>query len=199
MATLTGILHMLKPEVPGATDEVLFHGLSEAAREFCRRSMAWRASTEAIPVTAGETDYALDLDIDTDNTDNYEIIRITSAEIDDVALVAGSGYVLLDSETIRLLTEPAQDSETGLVVECVVMPGVLKDFIDDDVLARYRHVIAAGARFFMYRQFGKPWTDRNQAAYWKSEFDSGVTSAMYDTERGRGTVGEAMVELRRMF
>ncbi len=173
------------PDAPIPTVEL---SLTDAARDFCRRTRAWRAWVETTTSVAGR--YLMTLPAES------QVVRIERVTVDDTPRnvtafnwieydangnsAADIGVVSKDAATL-ILTGP---ETTGAVkAQVSLMPVMGATGVDDLIADRYLEHVAAGAASRLLRMKGAIWYDPQAAGITEAEFRDGVVRACDDTGR----------------
>jgi hypothetical protein len=198
----TAILDLL-PQVfasaPTAPNQIVTRYMRDAAREFCRRTLAWKADVLALTVTADTanvtvtppTDGVL-IDINSAVLDNNTpLVKKTRAQLDKAfpkwRTEAGTPTHITLSETqndILLVKIPATTYTSLLDVSGVFVPTLTATTLDDNLVDRYGEDIVNGALYRLLRLPGKPWSDPNQALFYGTLFEDAINDAKTEVADG---------------
>jgi hypothetical protein len=169
-------------DVIGCPKPVIDHALREAAREFCLESKAWQ-ETEENPAPGAINRF--DFETSTYN----EVIQVVRASVAGESLdVFGINKLPSDWETRRpcrndalyqlndfeYLLIPTPSAGQLVSITLALRPGPEGEGVGDDVFSKHVEAIAAGAKYRLLKMPRQPWTDLEQAALFKSEFDAGM-------------------------
>jgi hypothetical protein len=137
---------------PGCPETVVERMLRVAATDFYRASLAWRVTTEVVPVIAGRRDVELELPADTTPLRLYWV-RLDDAPLDAISERnlpparegTPTGYAKLTDHTLRLDRVPQVNyRRNGLVAHLAVTPTVQCDDLPDELFYAHRDGILSG-------------------------------------------------------
>lgn len=149
----TDWLDRVLPYVPGCPEDTALLHIVDAAKEFCRRTLAYNYQHEAIPTVAGQGSYLLVLPT------GVRLAKVMGCQIGDGTSYAvqggslgrslqrnmgGNVCLLEDPRTIVLSPAPTQ-SGLPIVVDIAVMPTDAGTAVWPDSLEDHIEYIAAGA------------------------------------------------------
>lgn len=175
--------------LPMALEFEVEYRLKQAARDFCRRSLAWRQrNTSLLQTVAGQSDYSADL------PDGTELAGVISAwagsteldvelpgEPDDIQ--PGDTHpsdwkvgVTEDLDALRLSPAPSVSGIT-LTGTIALAPNEESTELPAFIWKRWRRPVASGCIAMIKEQTNKPWSDPAGVAYHRSIFDQGVLDA----------------------
>ncbi len=173
MAELDAFLPAIRKHITGPLDIMMRQSVREAAITFCRESLLCRDTLALTDVVPGVT-HAL---TESQLVKCVKRLRVTDiSNPDDVNdLSAGVDFTVISANhlafareyahvTVLFALEPRRDAQT------------LPDVLADD----YTDVIAAGALEDLYLMPGKPWSDPQRAAYFRTLFTDGYRRAYRD-------------------
>lgn len=201
MSALSAFHDLLLPELPGCTVAMVNLHLRETAREFCRRTSAWRETLTAVNTVAAQAGYAIAAPA------NGEIVRITKLTVNGILLWRHSDHnrAGTDSEvdpkygideppftfdenltTITLATDEIPDAAEvgGLVVEAALKPTADAATLPDFLLTQHSEAIRYGTLSRLMMMSKKPWTDRPLAAEYSQRWHSELNFAAYQAQVG---------------
>ncbi len=183
---------LVVPYVPGCPPQTILVHLLQAAKVFCRRTLAWNYQHAAITTVAGQADYTLAPELDT------EVVRLLGCEIEDgttytvqngaigrkfVREAAGRNVcVLAPPDAITLYPAPPVAGRS-LIVDLALMPST--SAVEwPDTLAEHVEYIAAGAvgsLCAMPKSTG--WRDIDTAADQRDRFERRINAVYHTTAR----------------
>lgn len=183
---------LVVPYVPGCPPQTILVHLLQAAKVFCRRTLAWNYQHAAITTVAGQADYTLTPELDT------EVVRLLGCEIEDGATytvqngaigrkfvreAAGRNVcVLAPPDAITLYPAPPVAGRS-LIVDLALMPST--SAVEwPDTLAEHAEYIAAGAvgsLCAMPKSTG--WRDIDTAADQRDRFERRINAVYHTTAR----------------
>lgn len=184
MASLASLIPLIALDVPGAPETVIRQACSLAAREFCKRTGAWRNELTAISIEADLADYEVDYELDDDDGE-AEILAPCKVVLDGQELVEGDDYSYGNS-TIHLVTTPTVAITDGLEVTLTLRPIYGSDYIDDDLLTQNFEPLSYGARAMLLTQPKKPWSNPPLAAVYAARFEEEIGDARWGVDTGVG-------------
>jgi len=173
---LSELYPLVQPQLPGATTAVVQQAISNAAREFCRQTHAWREPLDSIATEEDEGEY----DLSDEHAYDATILHITEVELDDYAL-ANTEWSF-DSNQILTL-DPAPDSDDmDLDVKVVFLPNLNVDALPDWFVSRWGEALAAGALMLLKsvpnsERVPNPWFDRVGAGIARMTFEKYIAEA----------------------
>lgn len=185
MTSISDLLPMLAPDVPGCPENRLLHVLRESAREAVRAIEGWTIELAPISLVANESDYGLDVGED------IEAVRLLSAKV---------GGNLLDPKTysfIGLDEEPwyalrFSDADTpktaqtdALVVTVAVIPGPNADTLPAFELNKFYPAIVSLASSRLLAESGRRWYDPQRSILARRQYWRYITDLCYQRETGR--------------
>jgi hypothetical protein len=194
------------PHARGCPSAVAIGEIRNAARAFFEGSRAWNVRTDLQPVAAGQALVALVLDA------GIEPVRIREVWIDgrpvDPLLAqqldeqfgdrwadeegSVSHFIAESPGTLRLYRVPAAPAVDGLRARLSVMPTETAEGIPDDLAARWRDAITAGARARVLSYAAAPWGNPQLAAVYGGAFQALIDRAVVHVNvRGEGNARRA--------
>lgn len=210
---ITDFLKYVLPEVPGCPTVSAKQAILDSATEFLTYSGAWNELQDPIALSALNNEYDLDaptgarcIDIRAVYATFYSTGHLQPATMTQIALLfpqwatatanLPSHYTrAFDFNTIRVF--PIPDNPNGEVIRIHAVYTLKADatLIPDDIVERYREVIAAGAKTRLLRM-GAQWKDMAMSAFYKTEFENGKLVAKVTAEHGK-TRGYVTAPARR--
>jgi hypothetical protein len=178
----------IEPEVMGCPAALIEHHLRQAARDFCRRSKAWREWVDA--VTADGVTNTFDYDL----ASGQELVAITRALINDRPLTVTAGRDLPDDwqETVPTLTWkdtlvhltneqymvfPMPDAADVLRLEMAFMPTQASTGIGDIVFDEWADELATGCKARLWAMKGHDWAATDLALDARQRFEGYIARA----------------------
>lgn len=156
----------LRIKVGGRTPEpVRKRALREAAREFCRRSGAWRETLAAISTVADQADYTVT--IPTDGTQYAaRILRVSRARLEG-AVMNETLWAFSPDHVFSFITAPAT-ADLSLVLDAVFEPTDECYLLPDWMVAKHDQAVVDGAIARILDEAGDPraadrWAQFNRA------------------------------------
>lgn len=201
MSALTAFHDNLLPELPGCTAAMVDFHLRAAAREFCRKTSAWRQTLTAIDTVAGQAAYTLLLPADS------QLVRVTELSVAavllwrdrDVEPPADANAVRpkygvteppfsLDANltTLTLGTDeiPTAAVTGGLLVVAALTPTAAAAAVPDFLLSQYSEALRFGTLFRLMAMGKKSWTDRELAVEYRTNWNAQLNLAAYQAQVG---------------
>ena len=172
------------PFVIGCPNPTVNAALRKAAREFCLSSKAWQESEE-FEADGLTNRYYFDV------TGQTELVQLMSASVGGYDLdVYGAHELPSDWETRpptkrelyhlngeEYLVFPMPTAGQVVRVTQALRPSAVGNGVGDEVFKLHGNAIASGAAAILLRMPRQAWTDLEQAAICKAEFDTGVHTA----------------------
>lgn len=202
MSTLASLRPLVLGHVPAASNFLVDRTMVEAARIFCRESLAWRrAITET--VTAGT------LEVIVSPPAFAELVDVISGVLDDTIPLTKSTpkkmdreyldwrtdqqtpeHVLMGEAVNEILIAPLSSTTytAGLQLFAAFKPILTATTLDDLLVSEHIEAIVHGALSKLFLIPGRPWTDGTLAAYYQNMFDQEIMDAKSHADSGR-TVG----------
>ncbi len=171
--------------------------LLEAAREFYRFTLAWRAPVEPFLSAAGVSDYDV---VDTRHT---EVVKILSAfyGADELAAVDSTDVVRFEAQEheargrpqiitfdgayARILPAPERTG-AEVRIEAVFRPSLRAAGLPAEQYERHIEAIADGAKARLLAAHGQPYSDAGMAGLYEAKFRAAALTAQYAASRGYG-------------
>jgi hypothetical protein len=200
MSALAEFHDLLLPELPGCTVAMVNLHLRETAREFCRRTAAWRQALTAINTVGGQASYVMTLPSDS------QLVRVTdltvhgrrlwrSVEIDKADAGAQQPkYGITDPPfdlndnltqiTLHADEVPAESVAGGLLVSASLTPTATAATLPDFLLGQYSEALRHGTLARLMLMPKKPWTDRALAGAYEGLWQEALNFAAYQAQVG---------------
>lgn len=208
MSALADFYDLLLPELPGCSTAMVDLHLREVAREFCRKTSAWRLPLTAINLVAGQTTYTLAPTIaDTsvvklvDLTVNSELLwadtdrdSLSDSDIAPKYVRNEPPFTLSgDLTQITLITDevPMASLASGMLATAALQPDVDATTLPDFLRNVHSEAIRFGVLSRLMLMGKKPWGDRPLATEYANKWHSELNFAAYQT-----TVGNTREHLR---
>lgn len=177
------------PYVPGCPVLVFEHEIRRAAQVFLRASRAWTVNETPRPVGAGQAEVSI-----APSDPGQELVRleaawydarplriITSDQLDAdrsqdwISHTGAPSDVLQEIPgAVRLYPVPIEAATVGLRVRLSVAPSDTATGLPDDIAARFREEMTAGALARLMLQPGKPWTNGDRGLMYEARFNEFV-------------------------
>lgn len=183
---------LVVPYVPGCPPQTILVHLLQAAKVFCRRTLAWNYEHTAIPTVAGQAGYTLTLLADT------ELVKVLVCEIDDGATytvqngalgrkfvreAAGRNVCVLAPPNAITLYPAPPVSGRDLIIDVAVMPSNIAA-VWPATLAEHVEYIAAGAVGTLCAMpKAVAWRDIDTAADQRDRFERRINAVYHTTAR----------------
>ena len=201
MATWADFYPDMMPHLPECPVEIISHELKRAAQTFFDRTRAWRITENAVAVAGGtETVSAAPSD------SGQELVRVEQAWFDGKVLdpftaegvlrdfgedwMEQTGvpiaYIQDTPGEIRLFPIPESAATVGIILRISVRPNESSTGIPDEFYAKYRDVIASGAKSRLMLYPKKAWTDFELGRVMAEAFSTGVNTATASAARSFG-------------
>lgn len=190
--------YLIAPHVLGASFPLIETMLVESAREFFRRSLAWRDAPEPQNTVIGEREYEVVEIIGAEvervlvvRVDESEIVPLPASEFDRLRTSATGSPSYYTFDGLMLLLEPIPSQVRTLTVEVAYRPSLTSRGLPNELWAAYIDRIAEGAKARIKAMPGRPYSDPAGAVLAMARFDEGVSKAAYRAAKGatRGRLG----------
>ena len=154
ITTLNELAIKVVSDMPSFPPEnIVLDKLRQAWEEMLDGSELWREELDPIDAVEDQADYTL-------TPSAGVVIRIISVSVDDTELDP-SEYKMTSTDTLTFEEDsvPAEDGDENIDVEVAIAPDINGTNGPAWVLNRMHKGLVAGARYYLYRQLRKPWTD----------------------------------------
>jgi len=207
MIKFEDMLNDVLPDVPGCTNELAINALRNAAIELYTKSWIYTQACDPQDTVIGQAEY----DLDTFN--QYKLIGLVSASIDDAAIVPvgvtslnrsnlrwqddtglPTNYLTYDYTTIRLY--PIPDRVSTLNVTVALTPSKTSTGVENFIYDLYSEQLAAGAKARLMLIPNKPFTDNNTSREYRAQFAAAITDAKW---RGYKSLTNAQLQAAPQF
>lgn len=186
MRTWIEIFDRYMQEVSYCSTIAACEAIRNAAQVFCERTRAWRQDLDPIMMVGRFTRYDFDI------TDEVQIIKVYSAKLDGCEIPilpeprSGSACVVVTSPT-EFELHPVQARGRRLVLNVALEPSNTASGMDSWVIDRYARTIAKGAKYEIFSQADKPFSNPDRALQLRTEFEQEVADAMGDIAKHYST------------
>lgn len=213
--TITDFLKYVLPDVVGCPTASAKQAVLDAATEFLTFTGAWNEIQDPIGLSNLSNEYDLEalptgarcIDIRAifaPFVSGGELRPATMAQINaqfpnwatQTSNLPSHYTRAFDFTTIRVFPIPDNASGQVLRVHAVYTLKADATTIPDEIVERYREVIASGAKARLMVMAKVPWQDLTLASYHRNEFSNGKAAAKITAEHGK-TRGEIRVPARR--
>lgn len=207
MIKFEDMLNDVMPDVPGCTNELAINALRNAAIELYTKSWIYTQACDPQNTIIGQAEY----DMDTFN--QYKLIGIVSASIDDAKIIPvgvtslnrsnlrwqddtglPTNYLTYDYTTIRLY--PIPDRVSTLNVTIALTPSKTSTGVENFIYDLYSEQLAAGAKARLMLIPNKPYTDANTSREYRAQFSAAITDAKW---RGYKSLTNAQLQAAPQF
>lgn len=191
------------PEIPGAPPLTLVsNAIRGAAREFCQRTMIWRARTVTLTISSSSATYAFALGTSTALAevaevwlDNKTLLKpIIPGDVDKQfpnwrTEVSTPERFWLDGDR-SIVFVPIPDAAGEIDMELALKPSTTGTDVPSVLKSRYFEEIGYGAKYRLMRMKKKPWSDADNASLYFNLFENAIGDGkMFATKGGtRGPV-----------
>lgn len=187
---------LILPEVQGCSDPMAEQAIRDAAIEFCQRSMVWTHIADPQSIVASNAIYDIEppsgatlVEIKSIKVSNQTApldpmsIDQLDQEYPDWRTATGEPFAFTQVEDAEFILAYVPDTsiDDGLQITLTVQPARNSTGIPEWINNRYQEVILAGAKARLMRKQGTAWYNPQQAADYRSEFDSGIAGAKEDS------------------
>ncbi len=194
--------YLVAPHVLGASWPLIETMLVESAREFFRRSLAWRDAPEPQNTVVGEREYEVVEIIGAEvekvlvvKVDDSELVPLAASDFDRhrTTTTGSPSYYTFDG--LMLLLEPIPSQVRTLTVEVAYRPSLTSRGLPNELFAAYIDRIAQGAIARIKTMPGRPYSDPAGAMLALARFDEAVSKAAFRAAKG-GTRGRLGIRAR---
>lgn len=201
ITSISDLLPILTPDVPGCPENRLLQVLKQSMRETVRFVETWTIKLDPISLVANESDYNLDAGED------IEIVRILSATLNGGAIDPKTySLVGLDASPWAALrfndaNTPKTSQTDALVVTVVAVPDVNADTLPPFELTKCYPAIVALAASKLLAEAGRRWFDPNRSVFMRRQYWRYISDLCYQRDTGRlgvspVAVGESFISER---
>jgi len=186
----------VRVSIPDSTQLVTRSAFVQAARDFCRRTLAWR-ERNTVATVAGTPTYVVYTPangvvvdffapkLDTDIT----LIKVPTAKVDsiDMELLTDQdepSYAFLTGVQNEIQLAAIPDAAYTFSFQLALMPAEAATTIDDTLWDRYGDTIVSGALFRLLRMPGKSWSDPQMAEYHRNLYEAAIPEAQSKSADG---------------
>jgi hypothetical protein len=189
------------PHVPGCPDIIATHEIKRAAQAFFRETWTWRAVLDPVDFDVNEPEMRVFPDVS-----GTWIVRVEHAamggtklkplSLDAIVTAFGPDWATQTGTpdaitattpaTLRLVPYPIDALANQLSLTVSLMPSDNASGILDELYARYRDVIADGAKSRLMLINGQPWANPDIGAALAQRFEAGISLARTDAARAHG-------------
>jgi hypothetical protein len=171
-------------DLPGCSSFAAENELRKAAQEFCKRTLAWRATLDTMTLT---TDTLYDFDV----SSQEEVAKMLSAKLNgqDLSVLNREqfddlehGIVGLSEREFELYPAPSAGDE--LVIKVALYPSDTATGVEDFIYAAYAEAIAYGAKARLKAIKDKPYTDLVGADRDEGKFEQAISRAQWAASKG---------------
>lgn len=204
MARIDVLLSRVNDEFPNVPKQVALRALSDATKEFCKRTHAWQDTTDNIQVRTGVDRYDVGVgsgvqivalkDVRFNGNKVYplatEVARLRSRDPQPGVPVA---YIQVSPSAIQLVRVPDEPAVLQVTSALTLTLGNVTANVADSVIDEYGEAIACGAKARLVRQSNQPWYAPDAVAGYAGPFYSAVAEAK---RRTMTALGEAEVRIQ---
>jgi len=203
MASLTSMHPAIRVNIPEVASLTLNRLFLEVARDFCKRTRAWKQDLAAFDSVATKATYALTLPVDT------QLVDVLSVQYNAKALGKKTKPQLQRADnqwrtragtpidftregisSITLYRVPASIVVGGIQAYVALRPALTATAVDDELYDEYSDVFNDGVLARLYAMPRKPWSSQALAGYHHRMYEDAcdnATSASTD-ERMTGVI-----------
>ena len=188
-------------EVLGCPDPTLRLQIVSAAAEFCRETLAWTESQDAVPLVNGVSDYEIEAPA---QSYAYTVrdVWLGGRRLQPITLHAMQGMGVGESNepthynastergSIRVYPTPINVTDQALVMRAAFVPTMAATTLPDFLGQRHMEVIASGAKAKLMMIPGVAWSNPQLGAYYRQIFDAGIVNSRIEEAHDRvpGTI-----------
>lgn len=190
--SLSTLLKDILPQTPGVVRAVARRELIAAVKEFFRESHAWRATLEAVDVTATVSDHTA-----TSPTAEVVVHQVLSVEYmalqlrpvvarppGDRPTGTPTQWYSTGTNTFSLWPTPEVTEEDSLIVRVALVPLDTIAELPDEVYRRYTDALRDGALGRLFSHPAKPYSDTALAQYHLRRFRDAIGQAAGQGKQG---------------
>lgn len=190
MAAILDIRPAISIHASEAPSLVVDAVIVEAARQFCRETLAVRADHANIALAAADSTYPLTAPVGTElldvvyaKVDGSEPLTKTTPRLmaqGDAAWETATGeptHFYLDGDT--LVVWPTPTAAATLRVRMALMPEIAASTLPDALTRHYEAALRSGALYRLLDMPRKPWTDKNEAKFHGGVFMNEIALAKH--------------------
>ena len=201
---LTELLTRVFDDIPSVPQALALRALSDALREFCRRTYAWREPLEDTPIPAGEPLIDLSIGQGT-NIIAVPELRLDGAKIDPAAPEEVQqlrrrpregdpiGFVHYPTGQLELLPSPKRDHVLSGTIVVAPTLGATNLNMPNHIGNEYGDALAAGAKMRLVKMPAQPWSAPDMMQLYASEFYMAVSEAKL---RAATSMGDAPLQVQ---
>lgn len=193
MAALADFAKYVRPEVAGCADVVLLDAILRAGIEFCKRTKVFK-QVITVNTIVNQSSYTLATLTDTEpdeilnvKRDEYDALDASSFkefENDNLDTLSGTpNYYYLDVDNKMVLGKLPEAVE-ALKVTVKIRPTKNATTLPNELVNRYQHQIASGAKSILMLMKGQAWTDVQMASVHASLFEQAIFTANLRDAKG---------------
>lgn len=181
-------------EVTGASDPLIDQAITDAAIEFCERSLIWRQKLDPIQIIANVPDYDVAVPAASMLSDVLDAELASGGWLDPVNLATtqaeraavntipprkgeAAGYLMTDAEEGTLTVDPVPVKSDTLTLIAALKPARGASTLPNFLYQRWAEAIAAGAKMRLMRIPDKTFSNANAAMYYQGMFNDRISSA----------------------
>ena len=182
ITSLSDLAIKVVADMPGFPPENLVQDkLRWAWERLLDRSEVWREELDPIDAVQDQADYTL-------SPSEGVVIRVITVKLSE-SVISPLGYKMTGLSTLTFETDyiPSEDITDGIEVEVALAPDIDSTTGPAWVLQRHYTALVHGARFALYRQLRKPWSDPIAAEEQKELWEYGLAKAIEDRRYHRTT------------
>jgi glucosamine 6-phosphate synthetase-like amidotransferase/phosphosugar isomerase protein len=188
---LEAFYKFITPEAMGCPDMVIDRAVLDAARDFCRRTDAWRVTSTA-SLIADKTKYEVQV------PDKADVVRILNVKVNGDYLrsagevfnhnpfseswgSASSGYRFSHStdwpNLVELIEAPKEYVKKGIEIDASVTPQFDANEIDDALFQKWYEPIVMKAKHLLFIQPGTSWANGELGSYYFQLYSKAVAQS----------------------
>ncbi len=194
----------IQPDIVGAPEPVMAMAVKNACIEFCEKSLVLIRDHDPVTVATGIVDYDLEpptgyivVKIMNAWLENNKLTPMTPSVVREAALynrnfssyveapTTPQYYLQKDERTVTLWGVPGDDYFSGLTMRVALKPTRASTTVDSVILEDHAESIAQGAMFRLMVSPGRPYSNPQMAAAYKTLFQSAINTARLTSEYGR--------------
>lgn len=194
----------IQPDIAGAPEPIMAMAVKNACIEFCEKSLVLIKDHDPVTISTGVIDY------DLEPPTGYIVVKIMNAWLENnkltpmtpsvvreaavynrsfssyvEALTTPQYYLQKDERTVTVWGVPDKDLVGGLTMRVALKPSRASTSVDSVILEDHAESIAQGAMFRLMVTPGRPYSNPQMAAAYKSLFQSAINTARLTSEYGR--------------
>lgn len=192
----------IMPELPGIQPNLVDLYLRLSIIEFCDETQVWVVDSDAIDIVAGTATYQINPPASVTTGADVSMVKwawfdgtpLTFTTFEELAQSNITNWADMTAEKPKGYTQPTQDTLTlfpiptvdytaGLKLKMALRPSLTSVAIPDWIGNKWIQEFSYGAKAALMAMYGKPWSNPEGAAYYRSLFEAAKTRGVIDSNR----------------